>query len=357
MAKLSLREKIKFWEKNRIWLKEISNFNCKNAEMTFYKGENSSIIWGYGLYEGKFQIIQISERENDWSDYCYSFYNKQEMVAYIFGKKGIFAKVDEESSWKCIYSELNIEGMVVNPSQGRVFIFRKNGKADAFTIKDGYIQQVSGFKNKEIVYINGIGISKNYISYIWGTMNILVFNENDTYGYYYVTAENFDDSNISFKTLQSSYMFLNGMLIKGYSLYNKTDVLLTLSKGRVKIHHYLDKYNNDNFIELRDGFYVADLAEDHQRHLLRSVNNDTNVKDLGVVPEGKYSFIEEKLGVFFFKVRNKEGITLIATKEDDIQKKFYKNATDIKISKPVILKGGNAMELKPIVVYEKVIES
>lgn len=362
LKKLSLRERIKIWFENGIWLKRVKTRSTINEEygMIIYES-NDGGIWGVEKVEGQIKTTKISVKEytfDYWKDYCYEWYDDEKQTGYIFGTKGIFYTKGKEEPWECIYSDEDISGILVNKQIGIVCIFRRKEKDIIYRINNGINWDKPLLSNMKIMKIKHYEqLNKNEIDVISGSMQVLVQNNDITYSYYYITKNEFNDSQIIFKTCKESRNFFDEQLVKAYSKIYSCDVLITLVNKNVKIHCSLSNNCADNFVQLRNNYYLAFLSKDSECHLLKYINAE-KVEDMGPLPnDGKYAFIAEILGVDFYKVKNQNGITLLAVSENKLETMFYEDAIDIDISKPYLFQKGNILELKPVVLTQKVIEN
>lgn len=355
MFKLSLREKVKFWRKNKIWLKKAESFQtCEQYGMIMYKSKDGS-IWGAERVNKQTRITQISKEVNFDSlhgNCWYETYNYKKQTGYIFGRKGIFYTKSRESHWECIYSDENITGMMVNCQKGIVIVFRAKEKDVVYRINNGKLSEEALLQNVQIYHVNDeeIHLARRTIDTTCGDMKILVKTEDNTYSYYFITKNEMHNPGITFENYYMSTKFLNQQLVKAYSVKAQCNVLITLVNGKVKEHYYCDE------VIKTEKYYLAKLLKDSKTHFLKYVNEE-KIQDLGSVPEsGEYVFVAELLGIDFYIVKSENGITLLAVNEGKLESKFYEGAIGIELSEPDLLKNGNIIELKPIVLYQKEIE-
>lgn len=352
MFKLSLRERIKFWRKNKKWLRKISRPLCyEQFGMIFYQAKDGS-IWGAERVDRQTRIIQISKNEsfyNNWEECCYETYkyNEKKQKGYIFGKKGIFYKKSKECHWECIFSDEDITGMLVNCQKGIVIIFRKKGKDVVYRINNGQLSKEALLQNVQICYVNDedIYFSRSRIAAIYGDMKVLVKTEDSTYSYYFITENEMHNPEIIFEDCNIFRKFLCKELVMAYNVKTRCNVLVTLVSGKAKEHYCCDKF------EKMGKYYLATFLEDSKRHFLKYVSEE-NIRDLGIVPESEeYLFVTEILGIDFYTIKSENGIILLAVGENKLEVKFFEGAVDVKLSEPYFFENGNIIELKPVVVY------
>lgn len=354
MLKLTLREKVEFWRENKIWLKKINSAHTSEEYGMLLYGADNGSVWGVEKVDEQTRISQISMKSYDdysWSDSYKEMCNDEE-ECYIFGKKGIFYTKGVADKWECIYSDENITGMQINSRKQIVIIFKENRKDEVYRITNGVLEPL--LKNKEIIYenYNKEDFSRRDVEKSYDNMKLFVRDDHDIVSYYFITADEVHDPKIRFKNLEKYKELLNGQVVQVYSEEDECSVLATMVEGRIKKHYACDK-----FVRLGENHYLAKLVNDSNYHFLKYVSNE-EILDLGVVPgDGKYSHAVEILGVHFYTFKNAKGMMLLAVNGNKLESKFYEGAINIKASKPVLFENSNIVEIKPVVVFEEVIEN
>ena len=352
---LKFRERVKFWRENKIWLKKVNR--CITEEqygMIIYEEKDGSRIYGAYRSDGKSIIIPISKKENfsdNWDESCFEIYDYEKRDGYIFGTRKILYKSNDRN-WKVIYNDdsKRVTGMLVDMKRKFVVIFKENGKDEIYKINKNQILQESVLKG-EIIFINGEIPYKHEIEITNGKMEVLI-RKYDEYYFYNFTKNEMYDPKIKFIDPEEYTNFLSHKPAKAYSGASPLDLLVTLVDGKVKEHKVCIELES-----LGDSYYYAVPFDEKDAHLLKYINEE-EIIDLGIIPkEAVYGKVEKILGIDFIVAKHEVGIFLLAINENnELKTKFYEDAVEIKWAEPVLFENGNIMEIKPIAVYEKLIE-
>lgn len=356
MAKLSLRQKLEFWRKNRIWLKQIGSSIFEEFDIDLYKGKDN-LVWASGCFNNENQIIAITSMHNyeKISDVYNEEYDGNNKIGYIFGKKGIFCKNGEKASWEPIYIEPMMKQLIYN-SYLQVAIICTDSKCVFLRIKDGSVKKLKEINDVSIYRIGGLSMhkAKCILNYYFGNMEIQLENEDGSYSYCYIQKNGF-----YFPTLKFDYnninMLFEGKIVKAYNQETDEEIAVSLSDGVILQHEQLNKEIENNYIVLNNRFYL--VVKKNQVESCDVIFKDGRIiETLGEIPFVNYTFIKNILGYDYFKAKCEKGCILLALKHDSVKYKFYENAIDINISDSILFENGNVLQLKAIAVYEKEVE-
>lgn len=358
MAKLSLRQKLEFWRKNRIWLKQIGSSILKECDIDLYKGKND-LVFASSKYENQNEIFAITSMgsSESISDVYIEKYDDNNKIGYIFGKKGIFCKNGEDALWKNIYVEPMMKQLIYN-SDIHVALICTDSKCIFLKIKDGSIEKIKEIDDVSIYTINNGSIDWFECIddfFYGGNMEIILENNDGKFSYCYITKNSFYYPSIRFDYDDIDRLF-NWKIIKAYNQDNDEEIIVSLSYGCVLLEHEkLNKKIENNYIVLNNRFYLV-VKENQVDNCDVIVKNGYNLKTLGEIPFANYFFIKNVLGYDYFKAKCANGCILLVMNNDSVKYKFYEGAIDINISDSILFENGNVMQLKAIAVYEKEVE-
>lgn len=357
MAKLSLRQKLEFWRKNRIWLKQIDKSSFESFDIHFYKGKDN-LVFASGEFNNENQIVAITSMRSAeciTKVYCED-YDVENKIGYMFGKKGIFCKNGEDASWEPIYIEPTMKQLIYNSSL-EVAIICADSKCIFLKIKDGSVKKLKEINDVSIYMINHqlIKCFNCIDDGCFGNMEIQLKNKDGSYSYCYIRKGGFYYSTLKFD-FNNINMLLEGKIVKAYHENNDEEIIVSLSDGVILQHEKLNKEIENNYKVINKRFYLV-VKQNQVEYCDVIFKDDRIIKTLGEIPFLNYTFIKTILGHDYYKARCKNGCIILAINPDSVKYKFYEDAIDINISDSILFENGNVMQLKAIAVFEKEVEA
>lgn len=351
MYKLSLRKRIKFWRKNKIWLTKEKYSNIEFDGIQEYIGvkqkKNHYIIsqWIAENIEGEVEITQISKGKKDILQYCTGIDNE----IYLFGTEGIFYKKKDEKL-ENIFNGENLEGIILYPEISAVFILCREGKDFVGRIHSGKIDIV--LECDSFLFVDENIKRRDIIKKRWGNAKVLV-EDKERILYWHISANENYKAEIKFDNYESAKSFICGSITKAYSYKRNCNVLVSLVNEKEKVHFEYDILEAvEDPAQNHLYYYTATKAEDDNIHILK-YTKERECYDLGIAPKGKYWYYTSICGVEYFKMFSEKGVVLLAIYNYEIKYEFYKRATDVKLTISAIMEDSSVIEIKPVLIFEQ----
>lgn len=349
MVNLSLREKIKFWMKSKMWIKEEIDSCINSDDLQLYLGiDINGIACSYFAAEkinNKVTITQISKTD----DYYLHMAKKQ---TYIVGTEGIFYKV-KGTKLRKILDKTNFSGIKIASGMGIIFIFEPNGKDSIARLSLGEIHNLSEAKTVKCIACNNkpIYFERDEVGYLNVNKDVIqvITEENGKYEYFYI-----NENDIYCEDVYVDQYALVGNLLKGelVKAYNKqgNNVIISLVEGKMKIH-----FEFDELIKLDETYYMAAKNSEDVVHILKYEKEECS--ELGTIPKGELSNCRPICigieGLKVYKMKKDKGMILLLIYNDTVKYRFYEGAFDIKLSEPILMKDNNLIEIKAVTCIEK----
>lgn len=350
MVNLSLRKKIKFWMKSKIWLKEEINSNINSDDLQLYLGiDINGIACSYFAAEeinNKVTITQISKAD----DYYLHMAKKH---IYIVGTEGIFDKV-KATKLRKILDKSYFSGIKIATGIGIIFIFEPNGKDTIASLSLGEIHNLLEGKTVKWIACNNkpIYFDREEVGYLNVNKDVIqvITAENGKYKYYYIYENEIYGEDIYIDQYALISNLLKGELIKAYNK-QENNVIISLVEGKIKIH-----FEYDELIKLDETYYISAKKSEDIIHILKYEKEEC--LELGTVPKGEFVNCKPICigieGLKLYKMKKDNGMILLLIYKDTVKYKFYEEAVEIKLSEPILMKANNLIEIKVVTCIEKI---